>query len=142
MTIGMEHWQKFGRKAAKQATVSRHRNVDLSLIWIRPDWINDKESSKFFFPGICWERSLIPLDVWNAGDAHSNLIESVHRDVNREGVHCTLLGGLKKGQLFDALKMKTLAVGLFIFNQVPFLIFHLDIRELWDNAILQNRPHI
>ncbi|KAK7015645.1 hypothetical protein R3P38DRAFT_3321572 [Favolaschia claudopus] len=72
------------------------------------DWVNDKESSKFFFPGICWERSLIPLDVWNAGDANSNLIESVHRDVNREGVHCTLLGGLKKGQLFDAVKMKTL----------------------------------
>ncbi|KAJ6543739.1 hypothetical protein DFH09DRAFT_1390311 [Mycena vulgaris] len=72
------------------------------------DWVNDKQSSKFFFPGICWEQSFIPLDIWNAGDPNSNLIESVHRDVNREGVHCTLLGGLKKGQLFDALKMKTL----------------------------------
>ncbi|KAJ7149249.1 hypothetical protein C8R43DRAFT_888121 [Mycena crocata] len=71
------------------------------------DWVNNKESCKFFFAGICWERSFIPLDIWNAGDANSNLIESVHRDVNREGVHCTLLGGLKKGQLFDALKMKT-----------------------------------
>ncbi|KAJ6546670.1 hypothetical protein DFH09DRAFT_1506327 [Mycena vulgaris] len=72
------------------------------------DWVNDKQFSKFFFPGICWEQSFIPLDIWNAGDPNSNLIESVHRDVNREGVHCTLLGGLKKGQLFDALKMKTL----------------------------------
>ncbi|KAJ6580121.1 hypothetical protein DFH09DRAFT_1029996 [Mycena vulgaris] len=72
------------------------------------DWVNDKQSSKFFFPGICWEQSFIPLDIWNAGDPNSNLIESVHRDVNREGIHCTLLGGLKKGQLFDALKMKTL----------------------------------
>ncbi|KAK7031741.1 hypothetical protein R3P38DRAFT_2521802 [Favolaschia claudopus] len=72
------------------------------------DWVNDKESSKFFYSGICWEKSLVPLDIWNAGDANSNLIESVHRDVNREGVHCTLLGGLKKGQLFDAVKMKTL----------------------------------
>ncbi|KAJ6506213.1 hypothetical protein C8R47DRAFT_1241345 [Mycena vitilis] len=72
------------------------------------DWVNDKESSQFFFPGICWERSHIPLDIWNAGDSNSNLIESVHADVNRDGVHCTLLGGLQKGQKFDALRMKTL----------------------------------
>ncbi|KAF8214712.1 hypothetical protein K438DRAFT_1749805 [Mycena galopus ATCC 62051] len=72
------------------------------------DWVNDKESSQFFFPGICWERSFIPLDIWNAGDSNSNLIESVHSDVNREGVRCTLLGGLQKAQRFDALKMKTL----------------------------------
>ncbi|KAJ6462953.1 hypothetical protein C8R45DRAFT_940611 [Mycena sanguinolenta] len=43
-----------------------------------------------------------------AGERHSNLIETVHRDVNREGVHCTLLGGVIKGQRFDALKIKTL----------------------------------
>ncbi|KAJ7701369.1 hypothetical protein B0H14DRAFT_2648403 [Mycena olivaceomarginata] len=55
------------------------------------------------------ERSFIPIDIWSAGDANSNLVESVHRDVNREGVHCTLLGGLKKGQLFDTIKMKTLS---------------------------------
>ncbi|KAJ7212425.1 hypothetical protein C8J57DRAFT_1097238, partial [Mycena rebaudengoi] len=92
-----------------------HDDWDGTLLDIREkggkpgnDWVNDKESSKFFFPGICWERSFIPIDVWNAGDANSNLIESVHRDVNREGVHCTLLGGLRKGQGFDALKMKTL----------------------------------
>lgn len=79
--------------------------------------MNDKESSQFFFPGICWERSFIPLDIWNAGDSNSNLIESVHSDVNREGVHCTLLGGLQKGRLFDALKMKTLNVsGVLVFN--------------------------
>ncbi|KAJ7657652.1 hypothetical protein DFH06DRAFT_1472990 [Mycena polygramma] len=72
------------------------------------DWVNDKLSSKFVFPGICWERSHIPLVVWQAGERHSNLIESVHRDVNREGVHCTLLGGVIKGQRFDALKMKAL----------------------------------
>ncbi|KAJ7234231.1 hypothetical protein C8J57DRAFT_1249375 [Mycena rebaudengoi] len=75
-----------------------HDDWDGTLLKIREkggkagnDWVNDKESSKFFFP----------IDIWNAGDANSNLIESVHRDVNREGVHCTLLGGLKKGQSFD-----------------------------------------
>ncbi|KAJ7646081.1 hypothetical protein DFH06DRAFT_1300851 [Mycena polygramma] len=92
-----------------------HDDWDGTLAMIRQkggkagnDWVNDKESSQFFFPGICWERSHIPLDVWNAGDSNSNLIESVHADVNRDGVHCTLLGGLQKGQRFDALRMKTL----------------------------------
>ncbi|KAJ7847584.1 hypothetical protein B0H14DRAFT_2583477 [Mycena olivaceomarginata] len=85
-----------------------HDNWDNTLAVIRQkggkagnDWVNDKESSQFFFPGICWERSFILLDIWNAGDSNSNLIESVHSDVNREG-------GLQKGRLFDALKMKTL----------------------------------
>ncbi|KAJ7867739.1 hypothetical protein B0H14DRAFT_3132843 [Mycena olivaceomarginata] len=72
------------------------------------DWVQDKIRSKFAFEGWCWEKSHIPEAVWRAGQSHSNLIESVHADVNREGTHCTLLGGLKKGQAFDALKMKTL----------------------------------
>ncbi|KAJ7112746.1 hypothetical protein C8R43DRAFT_961743 [Mycena crocata] len=95
-----------GGKAGNGVISSLFRSAQLLKV-NAVDWVNNKESCKFFFAGICWERSFIPLDIWNAGDANSNLIESVHRDVNREGVHCTLLGGLKKGQLFDALKMKT-----------------------------------
>jgi hypothetical protein len=83
------------------------------LTHIRLDWVNDKFSSHFIFQGICWEKSCIPLPVWQAGERHSNLIETVHRDVNREGVHCTLLGGIIRGQRFDALKMKTLLVSRF-----------------------------
>ncbi|KAJ7894497.1 hypothetical protein B0H14DRAFT_3426901 [Mycena olivaceomarginata] len=49
------------------------------------DWVRDKESCKFAFPGICWEKSFIPLAVWNAGESNTNLIETVHSDVNREG---------------------------------------------------------
>ncbi|KAJ7822391.1 hypothetical protein B0H14DRAFT_3470795 [Mycena olivaceomarginata] len=74
------------------------------------NWVQDKIRSKFAFEALCWERSFIPEDVWKAGEAHSNLIESVHTDVNREGIRCTLVGGLKKGQAFDKMKMKTLAV--------------------------------
>ncbi|KAJ6456641.1 hypothetical protein C8R47DRAFT_1165259 [Mycena vitilis] len=74
------------------------------------DWVKDKQSTHFAFAAICWERSFIPKVVWMAGDSNTNLIESVHRDVNREGVHCTLLGGLQKGQSFDALKMRTLEI--------------------------------
>ncbi|KAJ7936593.1 hypothetical protein B0H13DRAFT_1853330 [Mycena leptocephala] len=65
------------------------------------DWIEDKIRSKFTLEGWCWEKSHIP-------EAVCNLVESVHADVDREGVKCTLLGGLKKGQAFDAQKMKTL----------------------------------
>ncbi|KAF7328552.1 hypothetical protein MVEN_02542900 [Mycena venus] len=72
------------------------------------DWLNNKQSSGFVFKGICWEKSFIPRMIWEAGDSNSNLIETVHRDANREGVHCTLLGGLRKGQQFDNMKMKTL----------------------------------
>lgn len=74
------------------------------------DWVHDKYRSKFAFEGMCWEKSCIPQVIWQAGDSNSNLVESVHADVNREGISCTLIGGLKKGQGFDALKMKTLDV--------------------------------
>lgn len=67
-------------------------------------------NSKFAFQGLCWEKSHIPLVIWKAGEANSNLIESVHADVNREGVSCTLVGGVKKGRVFDSTKMKTLRV--------------------------------
>lgn len=74
------------------------------------DWVADKERSHFAFEGMCWAKSFIPKLVWQAGERTSNLIESVHADVNREGVHCTLLGGVLKGEFYDALQMKTLNV--------------------------------
>ena len=73
------------------------------------DWLQDKIQRKFVFPAICWEQSLIPFEVWNAGDSTSNLIESVHADVN-QGVGCTLIGGVKKGWAFDTMKMTSLKV--------------------------------
>ncbi|KAF8058596.1 hypothetical protein FPV67DRAFT_1428067 [Lyophyllum atratum] len=78
------------------------------------NWVSDKQRGDgFAFKGICWEKSLIPLKVWQTGDkaehdSGSNVVESVHADVNREGVRCTLLGGLKKGQYYDTVKLKTL----------------------------------
>ncbi|KAF8160165.1 hypothetical protein BJ912DRAFT_866014 [Pholiota molesta] len=72
------------------------------------DWVHDKNRSKFAFEAICWEKSHIPLSIWKAGDSNSNLIETAHSDVNREGIHCTLLGGIKKGRAFDAMKLKSL----------------------------------
>ncbi|KAJ7066883.1 hypothetical protein B0H15DRAFT_935434 [Mycena belliarum] len=74
------------------------------------DWLKDKQSTHFAFQAICWERSFIPWAIWKAGDSHTNLVESVHRDVNHHGVHCSLYSALQKGQAFDSFKMRTLEV--------------------------------
>ncbi|KAF7303457.1 hypothetical protein MIND_00574500 [Mycena indigotica] len=78
------------------------------------NWVADKIRSKFAFPALCWERSFILRSIWQVGDHTSNIIESLHADANREGVACTLVGGVKKGLHFDSLKLKTLGnLGLF-----------------------------
>jgi hypothetical protein len=74
--------------------------------------VKNKVDSKFVFEGMCWERSHIPKVVWQAGDATSNVVESVHASVNNDGIFCTLVGGIKKGQYFDAVRMATSAVSL------------------------------
>ncbi|KAF7322124.1 hypothetical protein MKEN_00736200 [Mycena kentingensis (nom. inval.)] len=74
------------------------------------DWVRDKHTCRFAWAGICHAKSKIPLAVWQAGDSTTNLIEAVHRDVNREGVHLTLLGGVQKGLAFDSFKQRTMRV--------------------------------
>lgn len=93
----MERWIKSGTLEGKQG---------LNVI----DWVQDKVNSKFAFQGLCWERSHIPWIIWKAGEANSNLIESIHTDINRKGISYTLVGGVKKGRVFDSTKMKTLRV--------------------------------
>ncbi|KAJ7048278.1 hypothetical protein C8F01DRAFT_1285136 [Mycena amicta] len=92
-----------------------HPNWDGTLAMIRQkggkagqDWLRDKETTGFALQGICHAKSMIPLDIWKAGDPTTNLVESVHKNVNEDGVHCTLLGGLQKGQAYDSLKFRTL----------------------------------
>jgi hypothetical protein len=80
-----------------------------------PDWVQDKIRSKFALEGMCWERSFIPLLIWQMGDSTSNVIESLHYDVNCEGLQCSLVGGVHKGHHFDNLKLKTLTVST-LFN--------------------------
>ncbi|KAI0052918.1 hypothetical protein FA95DRAFT_1451859, partial [Auriscalpium vulgare] len=71
-------------------------------------WVQDKVRSRFAFPGMCWSKSHIPLDIWQAGDRNSNLIEAAHADVNREGTGCTLVSGVSHAHRFDSFKLKTL----------------------------------
>lgn len=66
----------------------------------------------------------MPRSFWEAGDRNSNLIETVHSDVNREGVHCTLVGGIKKAHHFDTMKLKTLGVGFDCSNQNLTYLFN------------------
>ncbi|KAJ3851308.1 hypothetical protein EV368DRAFT_3183, partial [Lentinula lateritia] len=72
------------------------------------NWLLDKESSKFAFPAICWEKSLIPLDIWQARCRESNVVEVVHVNVNLEGTNCSLVGGVIKGKRFDLIKERAL----------------------------------
>ncbi|TDL13991.1 hypothetical protein BD410DRAFT_684726, partial [Rickenella mellea] len=72
------------------------------------DWVNDKIQSQFAFPAMCWEKSFIPMKIWQVGESTSNLIETAHADINREGTSCTLLGGVKRGEFFDILKLRSL----------------------------------
>ncbi|KZP03615.1 hypothetical protein FIBSPDRAFT_768689, partial [Athelia psychrophila] len=72
------------------------------------DWVQDKICCKFAFPGICWERSFIPRPIWQVANSTTNVLESLHADVNREGKFCSLVGGVKKGQFFDDMKLRSL----------------------------------
>lgn len=76
------------------------------------DWLANKERAKFAFSAICWEQSFVPLDVWMSGESHSNVVEAAHANVNREGIQCTIVGGIMKGRHFDILGLATLEVCL------------------------------
>jgi len=108
------------------------------------DWVADKVRSKFAFPGICWARSFIPWEIWQVGDETSNIIESLHSDVNRKGLSCTLLGGITKGQHFDTLKEKTLEVPtlcLFIWNTPNSPLFLSEHEIYWGPALISSWPY-
>ncbi|KAK0502141.1 hypothetical protein EDD18DRAFT_1100631 [Armillaria luteobubalina] len=48
-------------------------------------WLNNKRDSKFALQGMCWEKSFIPLSIWQAGDTMTNAVEMSHIDIYREG---------------------------------------------------------
>ncbi|KAJ7667366.1 hypothetical protein B0H17DRAFT_1184191 [Mycena rosella] len=91
------------------------RHLMRSLVCMEhPDWdatiLKIRNEGGKAAQAMCWEKSFMPEDVWKAGDRTSNLIETAHADINREGVHCTLVGGILKGEFYDNFKMKTLKV--------------------------------
>ncbi|KAJ3776398.1 hypothetical protein FB446DRAFT_818917, partial [Lentinula raphanica] len=124
LTLCTTHFARNIRKCAVSQDVRnlmrsldciRHDSWDETLSNIRllggragENWVSDKESSKFAFPAICWERSYIPLEIWQARRRESNVVEIAHANVNLEGTQCTLVGGLLKGKHFDLMKQQAL----------------------------------
>ncbi|KAJ3740786.1 hypothetical protein DFH05DRAFT_1404766 [Lentinula detonsa] len=94
LTVCTTHFYRNIRKCSVSEDV---RNLMRSLSCIRHDdwestvqaichlggtpaknWIMDKERAKFAFPGLCWEKSYIPLEIWQARRRESNIAEIVH----------------------------------------------------------------
>jgi hypothetical protein len=79
---------------------------------VTTDWVGDKISSKFAFEAMCWQKSKIPLAVWQAGDATTNPVESAHQDAYREGIECSVVEATLKGQMHDNRKITEHEVSL------------------------------
>ena len=69
---------------------------------------------------MCWAQSFIPRVVWQNGDTTSNIVEALHADVNSEGIHCSLVCGVKKSLRFD--KMKSGSIEVSIVNVSPHIL--------------------
>ncbi|KAF8994773.1 hypothetical protein BDQ17DRAFT_1251365, partial [Cyathus striatus] len=64
-------------------------------------WLNDKLKTKFVIPAINQKQSLIPLRVWQSSPSSTNGNEQSHRDINRDGINLTMLGGIMHGMQYD-----------------------------------------
>ncbi|KAF8955028.1 hypothetical protein BDZ97DRAFT_1634183, partial [Flammula alnicola] len=64
-------------------------------------WLKDKLDAKFVLPAIYQPRSLIPLEVWLASPPTTNGNEQGHRNIMRDGIGLTLLGGIMRGLQHD-----------------------------------------
>ncbi|KAJ6517779.1 hypothetical protein DFH09DRAFT_1098682 [Mycena vulgaris] len=72
-------------------------------------WLKDKRiGSKFALPALYQPLSLIPLDIWTSAPSTTNGNEQAHRNINRDGVNLTMLGGIMRGMQYDARAMGAL----------------------------------
>jgi len=81
-----------------------------SDIIVSKAWLNDKIKNKFVIPAIYQPLSLIPIEVWKAGPQTTNGNEQAHRNINRDGVNLTLLGGIMRGLQYDQRAMDALSL--------------------------------
>jgi hypothetical protein len=95
--------------------------------------VQDKVRSKFAFQAMCWQQSFIPKLVWQVSDSTTNVIETLHADVNTEGTSCTLVGGVTKGQQFDKMKLQSLQVRLW-FRTFAFILSSLHSPVFFDEV--------
>ncbi|CAG8687717.1 9522_t:CDS:2, partial [Scutellospora calospora] len=57
-----------------------------------------------------WYYSQIDMRIWNIAGETTNVSESAHADINREGKGLNLLNAIKKAQKFDNMKFTTCAI--------------------------------
>ncbi len=87
-----------GKKPEVQVEIYDRKNLTTKSAWLK-----DKHfGSKFALPGIYQPASYIPYEIWKAAPTSSNGNEQGHRNVYRDGVGLTILGGIMRGMQFDA----------------------------------------
>ncbi|KAJ7159144.1 hypothetical protein C8R43DRAFT_882333 [Mycena crocata] len=64
--------------------------------------------TKSALPALYQPASLIPLELWKSTPDSSNRNEQAHRNINRDGVNLTMLGGIMRGMQYDARAMGAL----------------------------------
>ncbi|KAG1760684.1 hypothetical protein EV702DRAFT_1053394 [Suillus placidus] len=65
-------------------------------------WLKDKlQTNKFALPALYHPVSFIPEDIWCACPTTTNGNEQAHHNINHDGVHLMLLGGIMRGRAFD-----------------------------------------
>ncbi|KAK0449904.1 hypothetical protein EV421DRAFT_1704284 [Armillaria borealis] len=95
-------------KAGNNDTLPCHANTNTPI-----DWVENKVQSKFAFEAMAWHKSRIPCDIWESGDATTNISEALHADINREGIQNSLLGGIMRARYFDTMRMKVQTVSYY-----------------------------
>ncbi|KAK0470828.1 hypothetical protein IW261DRAFT_1425665 [Armillaria novae-zelandiae] len=90
----------------------RHPDWDGAMAYIEREggaagraWLNNKRDSKFALQGMCWEKSFIPLSIWQAGDTTTNAVEMSHIDIYREGMPCSLVRGISRARHYDKMRL-------------------------------------
>ncbi|KAJ7778963.1 hypothetical protein B0H16DRAFT_1838049 [Mycena metata] len=106
-------------------------------------WLKDKQvGSKFAIPALYQPASLIPLEIWKSAPATTNGNEQAHRNINRDGVNLTMLGGIMRGMQYDVRAMEALELhssdGIYSRDQTSTHFRRLQ-RSLNRHIIVQKR---
>ncbi|EJD54155.1 hypothetical protein AURDEDRAFT_157408 [Auricularia subglabra TFB-10046 SS5] len=93
------------------ASTQPHPDFERTLATIRAggpkaqSWLRDKEG--FAIRALYHPESKIPLAVWRAGKSNSNGVEQKHRNINRDGKHLSMLGGIQLGMQHDTREQRS-----------------------------------
>ena len=99
----IEHTLNIIRNGGRKAKGTIHLHTHIIKTNYLTAWLKDKiEGSKFALPALYFPRSLIPPDIWKACPTTTNGNKQAHCNINQDGTNLTLLGGIMRGQEYDA----------------------------------------